>query len=145
MKKNYFEDEKPIGWLLTKVAAHYEKEFLHKLNLEKQFGSITAADHRVLRFLTKTSVNSKDIANQIGISKQAISKTISSLEERGFISKKDSATDRRAHFLMLTEKGERLIAKAVQVAKDLEQGTIKKLGAKDLKTLKDLLLRIAKP
>ncbi len=139
--RSYFEGEKPIGWLIAKVSAKYEKEFLQKLTEDKHFSSITNSDHRVLKFLTANGVNSNDIARQIGVSKQAISKTISSLEKRGFIVRKESLEDGRSQILLLTEKGNKLVLKAVQVAKELEQSTLKKLGAKDLNLLKELLSR----
>ena len=94
-----------------------------------------------MKFLTANGVNSNDIARQIGVSKQAISKTISSLEKRGFIVRKDSSEDARSQILLLTEKGKKLVSKAVQAAKDLELSTVKKLGAKQLTLLKELLIK----
>lgn len=138
---SYFGDETPIGWLITKVAAKYEKEFFQNLTQEKQFSSITISDHRVLRFITANVVNSNDIARQTGVSKQAISKSISSLEKREFIVRKESKEDGRSHNLLLTEKGKRLVSKAVQVAKELEMATLKHLSANDLNSLKVLLAR----
>jgi DNA-binding MarR family transcriptional regulator len=138
---SYFEDENPIGWLITKVAAKYEKEFFKKLTQEKQFSSIKTSDHRVLRFINASLLNSNDLARQIGVSKQAMSKSISSLERREFMVRKESKEDGRSQTLLLTEKGNKLIAKARQVAKELELATLSQLGAKDLNSLKDLLTK----
>ena len=138
---SYFEEENPIGWLITKVSAKFEKEFLKKINQEKRFSSISISDHRVLRLITAKVVNSNEIARQIGVSKQAISKSVSSLEKREFIVRKESSEDGRSQALLLTEKGTTLISKAVEVAKELELATLKQLGEKDLMFLKELLTK----
>lgn len=138
---SYFENENPIGWLLTKVSGKYEKEFFKRITQEKQFSTITVSDHRVLRFITAHVENSNNIARQIGISKQAISKSISSLERRGFVVRRESKEDGRSQVLLLTEKGNKLVAKAAQVAKELELATLEHLGARDLNALKDLLIK----
>ncbi len=136
---SYFKDEKPIGWLLTKVSAKFEKEFLKKITQEKQFSSITASDHRVLRLMTADVINSNAIARQIGVSKQAISKSISSLEKREFLIRKESKGDGRSQILSLTEKGNKLVSKAAKVAQELDAATLEKIGAKNLNSLKDML------
>lgn len=138
---SYFENEAPIGLLLAKVSVKYETEFLKRINQEKTFSSITISDHRVLKFITANEINSNDIARQVGVSKQAISKSISSLEKRGFIMRKESKEDGRSQILLLTEKGNKLISKAIQVAKELELATLKQLGSKDLSAFKVLLTK----
>lgn len=142
LETSYFEKENPIGWLITKVSAKFEKEFFERLTLEKPFSSITTSDHRILRFLAANIINSNDIAREAGVSKQAISKSISSLEKRGFIIRKESKEDGRSHSLLLTEKGVKLVSKAVQVAEELDRAAVKKLGAKDLNSLKQFLTKI---
>lgn len=138
---SFFEERKPIGWLLTKVAAKFEKEFFQKITREKQFSSITTSDHRVLRMITAGVTNSNDIALQTQVSKQAVSKSIASLEKRKFVLRKESKEDGRSQILLLTEKGHKLVSKAVQVAKELEHATRLQLGERDFYSLKDLLIK----
>lgn len=140
---SFFEEAKPIGWFISQIAGKYEKEFLRKLTSEKQFSSITASDHRVLKYLASESSNSMAVSRKIGVSKQAISKSISSLESRGFIVRQESEQDRRAQLLMITEKGRKLVSSAIRASLELEQLTEKILGKKDLDSLKKMLNKIS--
>lgn len=138
-KTSYFVEERPIGFLITAAAASFEREFLKKLSEEEALSSITSADHAVLRSVALEESSSVEIARKLGVSKQAIGKTVNSLEERGFIVRKESESDRRKHILVMTNKGQKLVTKSIQAAKELENFTIDILGVKNLNLLKKLL------
>jgi DNA-binding MarR family transcriptional regulator len=132
---------RPIGLLLSTLAAIYERAFLEGLTAEAPFASITAADHGVLRCLAERSATSVAIARTLGVSKQAVGKTIASLEQRGFVARHPSATDQRAQVVSLTTAGRKLIRRSLRVATTLEAVTEQTLGHEDLALLKDLLVR----
>lgn len=140
---SYFANEKPIGLLVSAVASKYQDSFLRLVTHDKVFSSITSSDHAVLRFLAFENLTSVELSRRLGVSKQAIGKTVGSLEQRGFIQRLESTTDKRKHVLEMTDKGSRLIVKSIEAAKLLEHTTEKLLGMKSFTLLKKLLIEIA--
>jgi DNA-binding MarR family transcriptional regulator len=139
---SYFTNQKPIGLLATTVASKYEANFLMLVTSDKLFSSISSSDHAILRFLAFENLTSVELSRKLGISKQAIGKTVSSLEERGFIERRENEMDKRKQVLAMTEKGTKLIAKSIVVAKELEHRTEKLLGVKNFSLLKNFLNEI---
>jgi DNA-binding MarR family transcriptional regulator len=70
---------------------------------EKKLGS---AEANVLMFLYSNGdgVMQDDIVAGVEVSKPAISRTIRSLERKGYITRKRNASDRRSHVIRLTDK-----------------------------------------
>ncbi len=73
---------------------------------EKQLGS---AEANVLMFLYTNGegVKQDDIVTGVAVSKPAISRTIVSLETKGYIFRKQCTEDKRAYLVYLTEKARR--------------------------------------
>jgi DNA-binding MarR family transcriptional regulator len=139
---SYFSRERPVGLLLSNLAAVYERAFLLGVTSDASFASITAADHAILRCVAQRSATSTDIARTLGLSKQAIGKTVSALEWRGYVVRSRSAVDLRAQVISMTDQGRRLIERSIRVARALDARTGEFLGAEDLALLKALLVRI---
>jgi DNA-binding MarR family transcriptional regulator len=143
LDRSYFLRARPVGLLLANLAAIYEGAFIKGLKADASFSSITPADHAVLRCVAHQSATSAEIARTLGLSKQAIGKTVSSLERRGFVARSSNDADLRAQIVSMTDnKGRRLIERSIRVAKELDSLTEETLGAKNLSLLKDLLVRI---
>jgi DNA-binding MarR family transcriptional regulator len=138
---SYFVRERPIGLLLSNLAAVYERAFLLGVTADASFASITAADHAILRCVAQRSATSTEIARTLGISKQAIGKTVNALERRGYVVRSRSAVDLRAQVISMTDQGRLLIERSIRVAESLEARTQAVLGAQDLALLKALLVR----
>lgn len=73
---------------------------------EKKLGS---AEANVLMFLYANGdgVIQDDLVSGIAVSKPAISRTVISLERKGYITRKHSHTDKRAYLVYLTAKARR--------------------------------------
>lgn len=73
---------------------------------EKNLGS---AEANVLMFLYSNGdgVKQDDIVSGVDVSKPAISRTVTSLVKKGYITRKHSPTDKRAYLVYLTEKARR--------------------------------------
>jgi DNA-binding MarR family transcriptional regulator len=138
---SYFSRERPVGLLLSNLAAVYERAFLLGVTSDASFASITAADHAILRCVAQRSATSTEIARTLGLSKQAIGKTVNALERRGYVVRSRSAVDLRAQVVSMTDKGRLLIARSIRVAEALDARTREVLGAQDLALLKALLVR----
>lgn len=70
---------------------------------EKQLGS---AEANVLMFLYANGdgVKQDDIVSGVAVSKPAISRTVMSLEKKGYVTRKHSHVDKRAYLVYLTDK-----------------------------------------
>lgn len=75
---------------------------IHALR-EKQLGS---AEANVLMFLYTNGdgVKQDDIVSGVYVSKPAISRTVISLEKKGYVTRKHNPADKRAYLVHLTEK-----------------------------------------
>lgn len=73
---------------------------------EKQLGS---AEANVLMFLYANGdgVKQDDIVSGVAVSKPAISRTVMSLEKKGYVTRKHSRVDKRAYLVYLTDKARR--------------------------------------
>lgn len=138
----YFSQERPLGLLLSNLAAIYERAFLHGLTSDGAHATITAADHAILQCVLRGGATSTDIARMLSLSKQAIGKTINALEERGYVTRSRNTSDQRAQDVTLTEKGLALVDHSIGVAKALDQRAGEILGTSDLAKLKSLLVSI---
>lgn len=82
------------------------------------------------------------IAAHTHTSKGAVSQTLKSLEEKGFIVRERCADDARAVRILLTESGRGLCAEAEQVRKAQMEALVEYLGAEDLAQLTRIVHRI---
>jgi DNA-binding MarR family transcriptional regulator len=139
---SYFSRERPVGLLLSNLAAAYERAFLLGLTSDASFATITAADHAILRCVAQRSATSTEIARMLGLTKQAIGKTVNALERRGFVARSRSAVDLRAQVVSMTDKGRLLVERSIRVAEALDARARETLGARDLALLKALLVRV---
>lgn len=139
---SYFSRERPVGLLLSNLAAVYERAFLLGLTSDPSFATITVADHAILRCVAQRSRTSTEIARLLGLTKQAIGKTVNALERRGFVARSRSAIDLRAQVVSMTDKGMRLVDRSIRVAEVLDARARESLGAQDFALLKALLVRL---
>lgn len=73
------------------------------------------------------------------ITKQAVGKSLLTLEERGYVARKPDGDDKRARIIAFTPTGEDLIAKAIAVIQGIERRYGRLVGRKELRHLKQTL------
>jgi DNA-binding MarR family transcriptional regulator len=83
------------------------------------------------------------LAQHLNISPSHMVAIVDDLERREFLERRPEASDRRVRTLHLTKAGEKLLAQAFEIAKELEQLVSKPLSAKERTQLLDMLDRIA--
>lgn len=102
------------GYLLGQVTMLWQrkqKKVLDPLDLTQTQFVLLAA----LGWLSKKneSVTQVDIANQSNADRMMVSKVLRTLEEKGFITRKEHQTDTRAKTIRLTRSGEIILQKAL--------------------------------
>lgn len=136
-KNSYLQDR--VGFWLRRLSNEMHNAFLAKL--EKVDISIPEWCVLNILFHDKQAVPSS-IAEQVGIDRGAISRTVEKLVQRGFI-ERGVGQDRRNTPLELTKKARELIPKLIQMAEVNDQEFFSMLESKEKKVLQHILYKIA--
>jgi DNA-binding MarR family transcriptional regulator len=87
-------------------------------------------------------ITQNQLSDEVGLDKATMVKVVDHLENRGLVKRAQSQKDRRANFITLTEKGKKVLLKAVKVSDDVESSFFDKLTAQEVKTLRALISRL---
>ena len=113
---------------LTMLWQRKQKKVLDPLNLTQTQFILLAA----LGWLSKQSnaVTQIDIANQSNADRMMVSKVLRTLEEKGFITRKEHENDTRAKTIRLTTNGESILQKAIIAVENADFDFFAALGGK---------------
>src|ERR671936_2295008 len=129
-----------VGFMLSTLGYTVSRRFhdvLAPLELEP-------SEFAVLRAVGFSEGQSQQaLAQRLNISPSHMVAIVDDLERRELLERRPEATDRRVRTLHLTKAGEKLVAQAFELAKELEQLVSKPLSAKERTQLLDMLDRIA--
>jgi DNA-binding MarR family transcriptional regulator len=129
-----------VGFMLSSLGYAVSRRFHHvlaPLELEpSQFAVLRAVGFN-------EGQPQQALAQQLNISPSHMVAIVDELERRELLERRPEATDRRVRTLHLTRAGEKLLAQAFELAKELEQLVSKPLSAKERTQLLDVLDRIA--
>lgn len=93
---------------------------------------------------TGKQLTPSEIAIQLGVRPPTITKTISRLEEQGFVVRTKSKTDGRQVYVSLTKEGEKLLKVIKKAIKRTEKRALSGLKKKDRQNLQAILADIAR-
>ena len=95
----------------------------------------------VIRALAREPVGLTELAERLGVTKQAAIKVVDEMETRGFLVRRPHPADRRAKVLALTDKGEAMRAAALAESRAMERELREELGDADVDALRRVLTR----
>jgi DNA-binding MarR family transcriptional regulator len=95
----------------------------------------------VIRALAAAPLGLTELADRLGVTKQAAIKVVDEMQARGFLVRRPNPADRRAKVLALTEKGEAVRAAALAESRRMERELREDLGDADVEALRRVLLR----
>jgi len=90
----------------------------------------------------KSDVTVSNISESLNISKAAISKLVTSIEQKGYILKKEDIKDKRISHIIITPKGEEVVGKTFEHFEKMSRFISEKMGQEDLKQLVELLKKL---
>ena len=90
----------------------------------------------------RSDLSQKDIAAIAGSSPQVVVPLIKKLEDRGFVERIRSKTDRRFHHLILTEAGQVIHSKITSKLPEFDEHLLHAFSPEEKETLLKLLLKI---
>lgn len=112
------------------------------------FGGLTPSSAALLGRIPGQGVQAAVLAQLTGRSKQAVAKLIAELEEGGYVRRTPDPADRRGQLVLLTDRGDGVVAEGARVKARLAEEAIGLLGAetmqrlhRDLDALAELLSR----
>jgi DNA-binding MarR family transcriptional regulator len=92
-----------------------------------------------IRTIDAGADTASELGRQLGVSKQAAAKTISFLEERGYVSGEVDPRDSRRRRFTVTDKGYALLRTGEQVFDELREQWAERIGATELERLEEAL------
>jgi DNA-binding MarR family transcriptional regulator len=126
-----------IGYLLNHLAFILGRQ--SEQVLQEQLG-IGFSQFKIMMALKwNPSVQQKQIADRLGQTEASISRQIKLLHDKGLLSTRISAENKREHITTLTPKGERLTEKSMELLNNYHAPTFASLSPKQQQTLIEIL------
>lgn len=133
-----YELEKSIGFKINQTANKINNKYTQLL----QAFNIAPEQRATLEIIKyQENVNQTKIANILGKDKTTISRTLSTLEKKGFIQKKH--IDKRTNLIKLTEVGDEILNKSSNLVKDFRNSLFNNLEKNEITLLLNLLEKVA--
>lgn len=131
----------PLGRFLILLFQAFEDDLIRRLEAEG-YSDVNPADLNVLRFVKPTGSTSIEIAKLAGVTKQAIAKSIATIETKGYIKRQPNSEDGRSQIIVFTPKGMRLLKTCIAAISQIESVYESKLGKKAFADLKLALTKL---
>jgi DNA-binding MarR family transcriptional regulator len=128
------------GFLISRMGLVAQKQFaerIEELGLHPRgWGALNVLD-------AEGPITQHALCGCIGMDPSSMVATIDELEAAGLVERRRHPSDRRAHALHLTERGQQTLARGRRVAKQAQEELLAPLSATERQQLHDLLLRLA--
>lgn len=130
--------------LITLVAMTWSMliDDLHTALAQSGYDDLRPAHGFVFQLLAPHGASGNEIAEHLGVTKQAASKMIDFLEEHGYVTRKPHPTDRRGKLVRLTQKGWDCIHAVETIFADIERRWSEILGPERMELLRTDLRRL---
>lgn len=115
---------------------------LHDRLSELGFGDIRPAHGFMFKCITPNGATGIELAEYLGITKQAVSKMVEYLEKSGYVLRQTHPTDKRGKIIVLTERGWSVVEVKEKILTEIEGRWIENIGAERMQMLKEDLLKI---
>lgn len=125
---------KLIGHLMA-VTYFIQRKAMDKLAGSRGYPSLSLAYEGYIALMADQDRSPGELAAQLGISKQACSKTVGEMEKMGLIERRRNPEDSRSSLLSLTAKGHQLIEDGIEASTEIQQQFADILGIDALEKL----------
>ena len=133
-----YELEKSIGFKINQTANKLNNKY-NQLLQEYDIAPEQRATLEIIKY--EADVNQTKIANILGKDKTTISRTLNTLEKKGFITK--SQKDKRTNLIEITLKGENILNNSSTKVNSFRKNLISKLNDDEVTNLILLLEKVA--
>ncbi|MBP0727167.1 MarR family transcriptional regulator [Bacillus sp. RG28] len=115
---------------------------LHDSLSELGFEDIRPAHGFMFKRMIPDGATGIELAEYLGISKQAVSKMVDYLEKSGYVMRQTHPTDKRGRIIVLTERGWLVVKAKEEILTNIEQRWIDNIGAERMQMLKEDLKKL---
>lgn len=115
---------------------------LHERLRERGYGDVNRSFGFVLLAARQGPIAVRDVAELMGITKQAASKLVSQMEERRYVKRVAADEDARSRPFVLSVRGKRLLAEVERIYVELERRWAEELGEQGVESLRRSLTRV---
>ena len=109
---------------------------------EVGFGDIRPAHGFMFKRIIPDGATGIELAEYLGITKQAVSKMVDHLEKSGYVMRQTHPTDKRGKIIVLTERGWLAVKTKDEILTEIEGRWIEKIGAERMQMLKEDLTKL---
>ncbi|PGL73196.1 MarR family transcriptional regulator [Bacillus sp. AFS055030] len=115
---------------------------LHQKLSERGFDDLKPTHGFLFKCILPNGATGNELADKLGITKQAVSKMVDYLEERGYVKRHSHPTDKRGKTIVISERGQLAIKEKEEIVAELEKSFIQKIGSKRMDNLKEDLRKV---
>ncbi|WP_018759413.1 MarR family winged helix-turn-helix transcriptional regulator [Paenibacillus terrigena] len=115
---------------------------LHDRLSELGFGDIRPAHGFMFKHIIPNGATGIELAEHLGITKQAVSKMVDFLEKSGYVIRQTHPNDKRGKIIVLTERGWLVMKAKEEIIAEIEQRWIDNIGAERMQMLKEDLTKL---
>lgn len=115
---------------------------LHDRLSKLGFGDIRPVHGFMFKCITPNGATGIELAEYLGISKQAVSKMVDYLEKSGYVMRQAHPTDKRGKIIVLTERGWLAVKAKDEILTEIEQKWIENIGIERMQMLKEDLKKL---
>lgn len=124
-----------IGRLLLAATRRFDEELTARLHA-RGYRDIRPAHSALFAHLDRQGTRPTELARRAGMTKQSMGELVADLEAKGYVERREDASDRRARVVVLTEAGVRLDREARGAIADIERTYRRRLGRPRLEALR---------
>jgi len=123
-------------------AHHAEARATLTMLHSRGWTDVSLTDTALLANLDTAGTSVTALSQRAGITRQAASQQVATLEQRGYLRRNASPTDGRAWVVMQTARGRRLLKDALDIVSELERSYVDVIGEPHMQAAKRALTKL---
>jgi DNA-binding MarR family transcriptional regulator len=132
-----------LPWLLRRANQRYRAAIRERL-AASGLEALPQPGYWALMILAGGDADAGQLIDEMGVSKQAVSKLVDALVTGGFVERRPNDTDRRRTDLLLSAKGRRAAEVIEEAARTTEEAFTSELGSERFGELVQMLAQLAR-